>query len=228
MFYDMSISSKYNKNDLVFLEDSDYSGFCFTYSISQNDISKFTRPSPPSLPSKKSFIKLSVNLLTHSYNTKSLFSKCDVLCLTVPDFETPVDENMCDVILLDMTKPLKFRNINPNIFYEVDILSALYDKRDRMMWLYNFRELIRVTKCRNIIVGSAATRSTEVKSPLDIMKMLLVVDIGEDKARQILRNNEKCLEKCAERRFMKNECVFDDIPEGALKEEFLINKFKQN
>ncbi|EEQ82082.1 hypothetical protein NCER_101268 [Vairimorpha ceranae BRL01] len=227
MFYDLNINYKYNLDDLDELEHSKFAGFCINKVISQRNINSFTNFALPfHLPSKKIFKKITVELEDKNYNTKSLLTKCDILALKVLDFDNPVDENMCDVITFDCKKVVKFKNINPELFYEINIVDSLYNKKDRMAWMYNVRELIKVTKCKNIVVGTSASHFTEVKEPLDVIKMFSIFGIGDDKCKKILENNARCLEKCAYKRFVSDNCVFNDIPEGSLKEEFILKKFE--
>lgn len=229
MYYDINIKNTFKKTDIDFLKKSEFSGYCITKTINQNDIKKFINFDLPfTLSNKPLFKKITVNMSNSSYNTKRLFEKCDLLCIKVINFDTPVDENICDLVNIDLTSQIKIKNINPNLFYEITISDNLEIKKDRLMWYYNTRMLINYTKGRNIIISSGAENASELKSYVDFMKLLDFLGINKKIGNRILTNSIKLLNKCAEKRFLVQNCIFNDVEEGPLKNEFLIKQYKLN
>ncbi|KAK6090999.1 hypothetical protein P3W45_000244, partial [Vairimorpha bombi] len=108
-----------------------------------------------------------------------LLNKYDVICLKLPDTDKPVDENMCDSVTFDFTKPIKFKNINPNIFYEFNISDSLYNKKDRLIWMYNVKALLKYTKCQNVVIRSGLLATFEMeniesKSGYNVPQLVLI------------------------------------------------------
>ncbi|EQB62041.1 ribonuclease p subunit rpp30 [Vairimorpha apis BRL 01] len=221
MYYDLDIKSNFKKKDINFLIDSEYAGYCISKTIRQSDIKKFISLDLPfDLPNKHVLKKITVDIDTNTYNIKHLKEKCDVLCIKLKNLESPVDENMCDLVNIDFTSQIKIKNINPNVFYEISISNNLNNKKDRLMWFYNTKMFINYTKGKNVVISSGAENASELKSYIDFMKLFDFLDIKEKIGQRILKNSLKLLHKCAENRYFVHNCIFNDIDEGVLKKNF--------
>ncbi|KAF8310928.1 PHP domain-like protein, partial [Clavulina sp. PMI_390] len=60
-------------------------------------------------------------------------------------------------------------------------------------WWANARELMRVTKGKNVLVSGAAQTLSELRAPLDVANLITLLDVAQDSARNALEATPKSL-----------------------------------
>lgn len=231
MYFDVGIAQFFAS-----LEDTDYTGFCITKQIKSSNISMPVFETVHS--SKRFYRKVVVEILPEDVARMQLgkLRGYDVLAVKVLDentFRYVCEKWNTDIIMLDLSKlefPLKdglVRNaIERGVFFDVEMRDALYESKERVCWMKNVFSLLRITNGRNIVFSSGARCSTEIKRPQDIYKFLRFVGLSPLRAEMVTKENPRRLLKlCALRRYSFKGCIANDLNEGSLKADFIINEF---
>ncbi|KAL0265763.1 UNVERIFIED_CONTAM: hypothetical protein PYX00_011478 [Menopon gallinae] len=203
MYFDIGVSQFFSS-----LEDTEYTGFCITKQMQSSSMSV---PVFETIHSRKRlYRKVEVDMLPEDVSRMQLgkLSGYDVLSVRVTDENTfrHVCEKWCtDIIALDLARQsfimkdgLVRKAIERDVFFEVELRDALYESRERVCWLKNVLDLIRITRGRNVVVSSGARCSTEVKRPRDIYRFLRFAGLSHRRAEMVVKDNpRRLLRLCA-------------------------------
>lgn len=111
-----------------------------------------------------------------------------------------------DVVVLDGTKGSWLRKqdvveaVKRNVFFEVPLVYGLYGWRDKGVWMRNVRRVLAVTEGVNVVVGSGATCSTEMKSWRDVVRILDGLGVSRDMGRRVVMNSARLVRSCDARK----------------------------
>lgn len=238
MCYDTNISSRYLKQDIQHLDESEYQGFCVNVAVKPGDLKSHVY-SVPALGIKKSlYSRLEVEFDDGSqvnYEQRSVM-KSDLFVIKLGDTRglDKLIKLHPDMITFNYTaKPLLLKHglirtaIKENIFFEIPLRESLYRDADGVMWMRNVRKLLDITRGRNTVVSSGATCFTEIKKPEDIIEMLKVFRISRKRAKAVLNNSERLLRGCAMKRYCYKDTIVHDGDEGLLKRDFILSCYEQ-
>lgn len=231
MYFDVGISEGFTPP-----EDSEYTGFCVTHRMDSGSTSAPVFAFPTT--AKRLYKKVEVDVRAQDVTTMQLnrLTGHEVLAIKVSDENTlkyACDKWDVDIITLDFSTaafPVKdgwIRNaINRNVFFEIELRKALYGSKERVTWLKNVHNLLRITRGRNTVISSGATCSTEVKSVWDIYKFLRFLGLSHRRAQMVMHENaSRLLRACALKRYAFKGCVANDLDEGNLKFDFILKDF---
>ncbi|TBU11339.1 subunit p30 of RNase P [Hamiltosporidium tvaerminnensis] len=236
MYYDLNIQESFDTSDIQELNQTEYEGFCITRTCDSKTYANKDKIKKFKNLTKKIYSKVEIDIETEDYST-FLYTKIpcyDVISLKISNntiLKSAVKEWHPDIITFDFTNPdLKLHKgyikegILKNIFYEIPIRDALYDTKTKINWLKNTNQLLKITKGKNTLFSSNATCFTEIKRPMDIVKLLQSLGISEDQGHKIIQNSEECLKTCAFKRYCYRG-ISNSLEEGQLKRDFIINQF---
>lgn len=231
MSYDLNLSQSFS--DFQELENLDHMGFCIC--VEAKDNLKTIVPSSFNLSTSKplySRVNIEYNSRLDS-STMNALSKFDLVCITGVDSSniSSVIKLCPDLIVLrsEEIKHLKKTFINTlkqkEIYVELLIKDALYNGKDRIAWMNNIRRLLKFGCSRTLIISTGATVFTELKSSVDICKLMGVFGLSDDKTKKILKNSENVLKNAALKRYSANGSVASNTEEGILKRDFIVKTF---
>lgn len=200
MIYDFNIEPGLN------LDESGFDGFCVTQKYSD----KLTWDQFPT--SKKIYKKVEVDY-NKIQNLKNIKNH-DVLCVkmqTHENLEKVIDQEP-DLITFNLNVQQKFnvKHLRMAVKRKVYIEIPL-NYKNKMVYLYNVTELLRILRYRNIVFGSGAKTKKELKEPSDIIELLSFLGFNKNKIQKVLENSEKLLKLCAMRRHSFKNCIINDV-----------------
>ena len=228
MSYDLNLN--YSFTDFKELENIDHKGFCICSEAKEN-LKTIIPPVYDSLNSKSLYTRVNVeyhNRLDSS--TIKYLSKFDLVCIKGVDNTniSSVIKLNPDLIILkaEEIKHIKRTFINTlkqkEIYVELIIKDALYSGKERIIWMNNIRRLLKFGCLKQLIISSGASVFTELKSSIDICKLMSVFGLSDDKTKRILKNSEIVLRNAALKRYSSGGICASSVEEGELKKNFII------
>ncbi|EPR80054.1 RNase P subunit p30 [Spraguea lophii 42_110] len=134
-----------------------------------------------------------------------------------------------DVITIDIGVDTNIKRglikncIHKGIFIEIPLRGGLYDRDN---WLRNVNRILGITKGKNTIITSGAKEKHELKHLRDIKEFLKIFNFKEERIKEITEENpKKLLKNAALKRFSANGVV-NNLDEGNLKRNFILNEYK--
>lgn len=128
---------------------------------------------------------------------------------------------------LDFFKHIKKSFINQlkekEMFVELSIRDALYGSKERVRCMSCIRKLIKLGCYKNLVISSGAGIFTEVKRPADILKILSLFGLSDDRSCIILNNSERVLRKAALKRHSFRGAISNSVEADNFKNDFIIN-----
>ena len=104
---------------------------------------------------------------------------------------------------------------------------ALYSSKERVVWLRNVFNLLRIPRGKNVVFSSEARCATELKHPNDIYRFLRFAGLSKRRAETVANDNPtSLLRSAALRRYTFKGCVATSLEEGNLKRDFILNEFE--
>ncbi|EJW03301.1 hypothetical protein EDEG_00210 [Edhazardia aedis USNM 41457] len=186
----------------------------------------------PTILNNKVLSRITVKILEKDAGlSKSLMKSLniyDIVALEVSndeEFKTALNA-MPDLITFDCTDDLRLKHgyireaINSGIYIEIKIRCG-HDYQKRSNWLYNLYFILSLTKGKNIIISSGATKKIDIKNSQDIYSILNSY-LSRKQSEIVLNKNPKnFLIRAASKRYTFNSVLFNDTNSGILKSFFM-------
>jgi len=235
MYFDINVNEDYDQNEIQEINQSEYNGIVLNKTITSET---YTDPHVHKTLveiTKSVYKRIEIEILEDhisSFNIKRV-KGYDVVSLRSANNQILKScvEWCPDLITFNYRSPnlrpkegLIRDAIKKGIYFEIPLVTPLYDSKIRVSWMRNIRSILKASKGRNIVIGSGAITSTEIKRPVDIAKMMSCFGLSEDKALRILEENSyKFLRSCALKRYSYRGVIANNIGEGRFKDDFILN-----
>lgn len=154
--------------------------------------------------------------------------KYNVICILIDEYsqiKNAIDMQP-DLIAFNPSIKLKLRPgyirdaINRGVFFEVT-----FEAMDSE-WLRCCDDLLRITNGRGIVTGSGKGNKKLLKGRGDV-EHFLGAFLSEKSKTRVLANGGRLMEACAMRRYSFRGVVSNSQPCGILKQDFIVNRFKE-
>ncbi|KAF4548798.1 RNase P subunit p30-like protein [Elsinoe fawcettii] len=205
MFYDLNIpftsaSDPELPRILHFLSELGYTTIALNHTLSSKLPATLTSPIPRALPftaptNLTILHRLTLPLTTPLSNArlKSLAADYDLLALRPTDektFQQACSTLDADIISLDLSQRLPFvfkfkplsEAVKRGVRIEINYAQALSgDANARRNVISSVTGLVRASRGRGLVVGSEARRAVECRAPWDVVNLLAVWGLGQER-----------------------------------------------
>ncbi|KAF7683069.1 Ribonuclease P protein subunit drpp30 [Astathelohania contejeani] len=235
MFFDLNINEFYNKDEIEFINQSEYTGICLNRKLSARDYIVKDPFNIPDIITKDVYTRIEIDVRKEDlsfFNIKRV-PNYDIISIKASDeavLRKACTEWYPDLITFDNGLKLKDGYIRDamfkNVFFEITVSDALYNSKDRINWMRCVRNILKITKGRNVIISSGAVCGTEIKRPWELVKLLNCFGLSDDRGMNMIKDNPvRLLENCALKRYAYRGVVANNLDEGILKRNFILNKY---
>ncbi|UYI27052.1 ribonuclease P/MRP protein subunit RPP1 [Encephalitozoon cuniculi] len=210
MYFDVNVSSRFPGSEIGIVEELGHDGICVNTVITPEMVEGYKRPPLDLWGDKKVYERVEVVRYRDGGGGVDVREKLDPDLLAIrlerpEDFKEVVKVSP-DVITFDYTKSFLIGRdevveaTKRNIFFEIPLVHGMYGCGDKSMWMRNARRLLEATGGVNVVVGSGAACSTEMRSRQDVIKILEGLGMSRDGGKRVLLNSARLVRSCDIRR----------------------------